>query len=479
MYVLWRQRQVAPSILEIIAVVTYLTSMLILHVGSSSIMQWQVFNSTLVDILVSDLAFPGSTVNISQLQWEVIFPILQSISLDTGVSTYGLSNNIIYDMPQIPTNVTVLEASVNATTFGVQCGLVPNLTVADDGASVDPLYGEYYISFSLNGIDNGRFTVLQLWKDFVLSRGPDSQCAACPQTLFYVMTTGIHVDESVRDTVAVTMDWNYTSSGGIPQSSTTSTHIAACSISTQTALVTLNLQENQLASTTSQTPSSSSTSWSTWSPGDATDFSVAVVTAFARILNNEISASNVALAYDVGSAYTDFDGYMMNLLGINVTSAADVARSQSSANPSVMLTPSQLEDAIGRTAAKLLWLSGQLGESVGGFQRTVGESQATRNALQWRLNLNMIPIVFASVASFTALILVPFIIGKKPSKEHAPIVTGTSVLECLWLEAQSEELHSRIKAIEEPRSDNLRAGGMFDVSLGDIVHSSLASEAVD
>ncbi|KAF8415831.1 hypothetical protein L210DRAFT_3584380 [Boletus edulis BED1] len=129
--------------------------------------------------------------------------------------------------------------------------------------------------------------------------------------------------------------------------------------------------------------------------------------------------------------------------------------------------------------AKFLWLSGQLGETAGGFQRTVGESRATRNVLQWRLNLNMIPIVFASVASFTALILVPFIIGKKHSKEHAPLVTGTSVLECLWLEAQSEELDSRIKAIEEPRSDSLRAGGMFDVSLGDIGRSSLASEAVD
>jgi hypothetical protein len=31
--------------------------------------------------------------------------------------------------------------------------------------------------------------------------------------------------------------------------------------------------------------------------------------------------------------------------------------------------------------------AGQLGESGGGFQRSVGESQATGNALQWRLNV--------------------------------------------------------------------------------------------
>lgn len=31
--------------------------------------------------------------------------------------------------------------------------------------------------------------------------------------------------------------------------------------------------------------------------------------------------------------------------------------------------------------------AGQLGESGGGFQRSVGESQAMGNALQWRLNV--------------------------------------------------------------------------------------------
>lgn len=53
-----------------------------------------------------------------------------------------------------------------------------------------------------------------------------------------------------------------------------------------------------------------------------------------------------------------------------------------------------------------------------------------------------------------------------------------TVLESLWLEALSEALHSRIKTIKEPRSDRLRAAGMFDISLGDIGRSSLASEAV-
>ncbi|KAF8552857.1 hypothetical protein OG21DRAFT_1326620 [Imleria badia] len=47
-----------------------------------------------------------------------------------------------------------------------------------------------------------------------------------------------------------------------------------------------------------------------------------------------------------------------------------------------------IENAIAQTAARFLWLAGQLGESAGGFQRDAGENRTTRNALQWRLHLN-------------------------------------------------------------------------------------------
>ncbi|KAF8440849.1 hypothetical protein L210DRAFT_3538526 [Boletus edulis BED1] len=292
--------------------------------------------------------------------------------------------------------------------------------------------------------------------------------------MFYVITTEIDVDntQAVHDAVAVNLTFPLGK-----ENLTMLAHIAACSISAQTVPVTLNLQENQPVSTTGRTAPSSS-NWSTWSPRDATDFNVGMATALRSIQTDVTDKISVVLPNGLRFAYTRFDAYMMNLLGINATSSvAATTGSRPSANPSVKLTPSQLEDAVAQTTAKLLWLSGQLGESVGGFERTVGGSRATRDALQWRLNLNIIPIVFASVASFTALILVPLIVGKK-SKEHSPLITGTSVLECLWLEAQSEALHSRMKAIEEPRSDSLRAGGMFDVSLGDIGRSSLASEAM-
>lgn len=45
----------------------------------------------------------------------------------------------------------------------------------------------------------------------------------------------------------------------------------------------------------------------------------------------------------------------MSLLGINVTANVIASATQSSANPSVTLSPSQFEDAISQIAAQFVW----------------------------------------------------------------------------------------------------------------------------
>lgn len=42
-----------------------------------------------------------------------------------------------------------------------------------------------------------------------------AQCVDCPQTLFYMITTGINVDASVHDRVVVELGWMYTPSGAM------------------------------------------------------------------------------------------------------------------------------------------------------------------------------------------------------------------------------------------------------------------------
>ncbi|KAG9318060.1 hypothetical protein JVU11DRAFT_124 [Chiua virens] len=152
--ILWQQRKVPSSPWQVFAVVTYLTSILVLHIASSSIIQWQATdNNILVGVIPSDLALPSSSVNISQLGWSEISPVACSTGQDSNLSTYGLSNSTVYDIPQVPENVALSETIVNATTFSTECGLVPNLRFLSNQFNYsDPdRIGEYRIGFPLNG----------------------------------------------------------------------------------------------------------------------------------------------------------------------------------------------------------------------------------------------------------------------------------------------------------------------------------------
>ena len=149
-HILWQQRKGSSPTRETIAVGVYLTMMLVLHITSSSIMQWQWYPDSLpVDINVqTNLAMPDSAVNISQLGWAEIFPVVRLIQ-DAGLFTLGLSNNTLYDVQQ-QDNVTV-TGRINATTLTAQCGLVPNVTVPFQNSEE-----EYQINFQ-SGSNYGGF----------------------------------------------------------------------------------------------------------------------------------------------------------------------------------------------------------------------------------------------------------------------------------------------------------------------------------
>lgn len=155
-HILWQQRKRSLSTREIKAVGAYLSMMLVLHITSSSIMRWQERQSYIypddVDFQMN-LAMPDSSVDISQLGWTEIFPIVRSV-LVLNLAT--IQNNTLYDTPLIPTDgvwawafsVDLDRVSRNATTFTAQCGLVPNLTLSYANSEK-----EYEISFlnTLNG----------------------------------------------------------------------------------------------------------------------------------------------------------------------------------------------------------------------------------------------------------------------------------------------------------------------------------------
>ncbi|KAF8126278.1 hypothetical protein EV363DRAFT_1224592 [Boletus edulis] len=129
----------------------------------------------------------------------------------------------------------------------------------------------------------------------------------------------------------------------------------------------------------------------------------------------------------------------------------------------------------------MIWIGGQLGPSQGGFERTVGESQVMQVVTMWRLNINKVPVILASVASLVLFIMVIWL-TEVPSRIPHPSasITGISVLEILWVVSHSQTLHEHMIEIEDPSLDNLRQAGMFQISLGEI-HGpqAIVSESVE
>ncbi|KAH7903579.1 hypothetical protein BJ138DRAFT_117894 [Hygrophoropsis aurantiaca] len=157
----------------------------------------------------------------------------------------------------------------------------------------------------------------------------------------------------------------------------------------------------------------------------------------------------------------------MSLFGLDVNSQVDTAQFESSSNPDFTMSRYQLENAVARIAAEAIWMAGQLGEEGGGFSRVTGETSVMQYALQWRLNINLVPLIIATLASFIAFSLAIEVTGRtsahKPNESHT--VKSASPLELLWLAAHMPGLTAGFKDIEKPTMNNLREAGMFDVCL--------------
>lgn len=84
-------------------------------------------------------------------------------------------------------------------------------------------------------------------------------------------------------------------------------------------------------------------------------------------------------------------------------------------------------------------------------------------------NLIFFKVVIASVASLILFILVFCLTGIPTSlSQQHPSITGLSVLEILWIGAQSQTVHNYMADVNESLLNNLRRVGMFRICLADI-----------
>ena len=125
---LWQQAKVAASLRMMLAITIYYLCISILHVSSTTVMQFEVFSSSKTITVPSTLAWPASFDN-TTYNWPALSPIVPLDQLP-NLSTNGLLNSTVYDTPLVDS--MSMNATVNATTIHVDCGLLSNLSIGLD-----------------------------------------------------------------------------------------------------------------------------------------------------------------------------------------------------------------------------------------------------------------------------------------------------------------------------------------------------------
>ncbi|KAF8132803.1 hypothetical protein EV363DRAFT_1259252 [Boletus edulis] len=454
---LWQQTNLLSSIWAIIGVTLYLICISVMHISSTTIMQFTAYNSTSTISVPTTVPWPNNSV-ISNGSWADAIQTMPPINLIHDIQSNGLQNTTLYDiLTTIQPSFT--NATVNATSLQASCGLLSNLsfyTIQELGN----------INFSTDGLGQGScsfevgrgltlevgMTVLNVPREnnlvanLQLSTLGNSyvlkNCSLCYQYLFFIITADIDIDGSVI-TNATNLSCNIAQDDSPPVMA----YLAACSLIPETTHATLDLQTNSLIPSLTQT---SSQSWKLWSPnpGASSDFMLDVF----------------ELIYATPFMTCPIDGGICSM-STNVSVAAQN-------NSPYILAPNQLEQSIEQLVAAKIWMSGQIGPSQGGFQQINGQSPVTQVITEWRLNVNAVPVIFASGASLVLLILGFLLVGMPPRfARHRPSINGVSVLETLWIAAHSRTICEHMADIEQPSLDNLRKAGMFTIRLGDIYAS--------
>lgn len=132
----WRQVGIPASWWAISAVTAYLASISVLHVTSSTLLQFQTFNTSTATSVPTIRGWPNDwmSFDFSLTNWGSITASFPVVSQLPGLVSVGLSNNTVYDTPQ--TNSMTGNATVSATTISSHCGLLPNITYTVRGGMI-------------------------------------------------------------------------------------------------------------------------------------------------------------------------------------------------------------------------------------------------------------------------------------------------------------------------------------------------------
>ncbi|KAH7920956.1 hypothetical protein BV22DRAFT_1132656 [Leucogyrophana mollusca] len=476
---LWQQTKVVASPLGVFSVTAYLLGITALHITSSSILQFQNFNSTLTTSVPTAVGWPDPSVSFTGFNWSTIASLAPFVKNLSGFSNAGLANGTVYDVLLDSASGTG-NTTVNATSVTTSCAVVSGWNYEPNGTYL------YIYTDEMDMVGSALFSIP--WKDQVLwldTKGDGFN----ENVLTFIVTTALNGSSALLDSAVVPLNWTYVllppnSSNGIlsgPFSSELKMFVVSCNTSLVSTSAIVDVRSNELLSVAFQGPLSSS--WTIASLSSmyfrtrevANDTWLSSLYLSQRMLDALLPT--ICTASEEGCAGYQpgvLDVYLMRSLGMNASQINPASYTTFPINtgnttPSFTLSVDQMEMGLSRVLATAIWTAGQLGEASGGFNHSIGSATITEPVLEMRLNINWIPLLLALAASIVLLVLaIQMTCVGSGEPRRSNLVNNTGVLELIWLASRLPELRDGIGEVEDPNTDDLRAAGMFNVLLANI-----------
>lgn len=482
---LWQQSSTTGSLWWVTSITTYLGCVFALHVASSSILQLQTF-STITNMSSTTLShWPGPNVDMMGLQWHTISAIVPSLGHFTSSLNAGLNGSTLYDTVQAVGATG--NATVDATTFRAECGLLRNSEMSYTPKLNDNQFGHYVIEPQVSGLEqtlklSGR--LVPPYEDQLSSHlsiyfpGP---------TIAFLISTSIDVDDSLRSATVQHMNWEHQQVvlSGSPQTPIISTvldaHYVACNIYVEHQTALVDMETGQLLALLPPPILSPPSNWKAWTaPKGNNTWDIWSPPAIGQwnhlhekwlvypFYSGAVHPVKVCMTQSKGTCYgiSLLELYFMKEIGLDVVLDKQASRPPPPSGPKkVLCSRHQFESSLAKIFASLLWTGAKLGSEAGGFDRTSGSTVVSRQVIKWHLSINSWPLAVALTASLIMLALSIWMSGGIHRQKIRTPIDSAGVLQIIWLTNRLRVLKDLMSEVDDPRVDGLRSAGVLEVDL--------------
>ncbi|KAG2336921.1 hypothetical protein BDR05DRAFT_79845 [Suillus weaverae] len=462
---LWDQRMTATACSEATVILFYIISLTFLRSHATLVLVPTISTNRVHTFVAPALStWPDATVNTQSWNWPTILSVASKFG-QLSPTAIGLGDGFLYDI--IPESLGATgNATVTAAEVSVTCFLAQNLSYERSVTNEPLIYTNATITPVLDAIP---------WKDQVLYL--DSPLIE--GWLNFLLTTGTAENPSIYETT-VQGTWYYDSDpAGNSTWNSIDLHFAICNVSLLHRNASMDVQSNNLLVVPEM--SESPPQWTTipalasFAPEKIVDggvitmpfetqiFYTGIRTCFDKIdhypCNRNTSVGELLLMQLIGMPFSS----IIPDVPINITQdTAPGGNQYFNTTPSFTISKHQMEAALSRLYATVIWIAGELGDSGGGFQRAKAEVEVTQFVSEKRLELDYTSNFIALLASCWLLALVIRIAGR----ETGPSIQ-TSNLSFVWLAKHSQDLTTQFARILHPDNQVLRRAGMFRVGIQD------------